>query len=82
MHTVGALDPTHGGTRDVVRQIGVALAGMPAHRIFIPGADVLGRAAHLSGIPCRLQGDQKDARLRACRTVFCFFRRRSSDSLP
>jgi hypothetical protein len=72
MHTVGALDPTHGGTRDVVRQIGVALAGMPAHHIFIPGADVLGRAAHLSGIPCRLQGDQKDARLRALQDSVLF----------
>ena len=58
MHTIGVLNPAHPNTKDVIRQIGIVLGGMPAHRIFTPDADVLGRAAHL-------QGYQKDARLRA-----------------
>lgn len=72
MHTVGVLDPAHPGTKDVIRQIGIVLAGMPAHRIFTPDADVLGRAAHLSGILCRLQGYRKDARLRALQDSVLF----------
>ncbi|MEX2697365.1 type II toxin-antitoxin system VapC family toxin [Rhizobium mongolense] len=65
MHTVGVLDPEHPGTRAAVRQIRRMIREMPAHRIFVPDADTLGRAALLSGILCRLQGYQRDARLRA-----------------
>jgi hypothetical protein len=72
MHTVGVLDPAHSGTKGAIRQIGVVLAGMPAHRIFTPDPDVLGRAAHLSGILCRLQGYRKDARLRALQDSVLF----------
>lgn len=72
MHTVGVLDPAHPGTKDVVRQIGILVGGMPAHRIFTPDADTLGRAALLSGILCRLQGYQKDARLRALHDCILF----------
>ncbi len=38
---------------------------MPTHRIFPPDADVLGRAAPVSGILCRLQGYDKSSKLRA-----------------
>lgn len=72
MHTIGVLDPAHPGTKGVVRQIGVVLDGMPAHRIFTPDADILGRAALLSGILCRLQGYQKDGRLRALQDCVLF----------
>ena len=72
MHTVGVLDPAHSGTKGAIRQIGVVLSGMPAHRIFTPDPDVLGRAAHLSGILCRLQGYPKDARLRALQDSVLF----------
>jgi hypothetical protein len=72
MHTVGVLDPAHSGTKSVVRQIGTVIGGMPTHRIFTPDADVLGRAAHLSGILCRLQGYRKDARLRALQDSVLF----------
>ncbi|HMN85175.1 MAG TPA: DNA-binding protein, partial [Bauldia sp.] len=72
MHTVGVLDPAHPGTRGVVRQIGILLRGMPAHRVFTPDADVLGRAALLSGILCRLQGYRKDAQLRALQDCLLF----------
>src|SRR5262245_46589234 len=38
---------------------------MPAHRIFAPDIEVLGRAALLSGILCRVQRYDKDSKLRA-----------------
>jgi len=65
MHTVGVLDPRHAGTRTAVRQIGLLVKTMPPHRVFTPDSDVLGRAALLSGILCRLQGYRSDDRLRA-----------------
>jgi hypothetical protein len=45
---------------------------MPTHRTFMPDADVLARAAYLSGILCRLQGYRKDARLRALQDSVLF----------
>lgn len=65
MHTVGVLDPKHAGTNAAIRQIGALIASMPSHRIFTPDAEVAGRAALLSGLLCRLQGYQKDDKLRA-----------------
>ena len=45
---------------------------MPVHRVFTPDVDVLGRAALLSGMLCRLQGYQRDARLRALHDCVLF----------
>jgi hypothetical protein len=72
MHTVGVLDPADARTKGVVKQIGVLVEAMPAHRTFTPDAEVLARAALLSGILCRLQGYQKDARLRALHDCVLF----------
>ena len=41
------------------------LGAMPDHRIFTPDIDVLGRAALLAGMLCRLQGYSRDTRLKA-----------------
>lgn len=65
MHTVGVLDPAHPGTKDAIAQIGITIKSMHPHRTFAPDPDVLGRAALLSGILCRLQGYRSDARFRA-----------------
>ncbi|WP_077967504.1 type II toxin-antitoxin system VapC family toxin [Ensifer adhaerens] len=65
MHTVGVLEPAHKGTKTAIQQIRATVRAMPAHRVFTPDADVLGRAALLSGMLCRLQGYHRDARLRA-----------------
>lgn len=65
MHTVGILDPSDPRTADVIKVIGSQINAMPPHRIFAPDADVLGRAALLSGILCRLQGYGKNDKLRA-----------------
>jgi hypothetical protein len=72
MHTVGVLDPQHPGTKVAVRQIGMTIHAMQPHRTFAPDSDVLGRAALLSGMLCRLQGYQRDARLRALQDCVLF----------
>jgi hypothetical protein len=47
------------------------------HRVFAPGLEVLGRAAPPSGILCRLQGYQKDRRLRALQDCVLFLQART-----
>jgi hypothetical protein len=64
MHAIGALRPSDPRTAGVVAEIGRQIRAMPPHRIFATDTDVLGRAALLSGILCRLQGYGKDAKLR------------------
>lgn len=65
MHTVGVLDPTDRRTEDAIGKIARHIRAMPRHRVYAPDVDTLGRAALLSGILCRLQGYQKDNKLRA-----------------
>src|SRR5207302_10178524 len=65
MHTVGVLNPSDGRTASVVDVMRKQIKAMPPHRIFAPDIEVLGRAALLSGILCRLQGYEKDCKLRA-----------------
>lgn len=72
MHTVGVLDPKHPSTSTAVQQIKRVIEAMRSHRIFVPDIDVLGRAALLSGLLCRLQGYQRDARLRALHDCVLF----------
>jgi hypothetical protein len=72
MHAVGALSPSDARTAGVVAEIGKHIKAMPPHRIFVPDAEVLGRAALLSGILCRLQGYEKDGRLRALQDCTLF----------
>jgi hypothetical protein len=49
---------------------------MPAHQIFVPDIEVLGRAALLSGVLCRLQGYGKDGKLRALQVCVLFLQAR------
>lgn len=72
MHTVGVLDPAHQGTKTTIRQISATVKAIPVHRVFTPDGDVLGRAALLSGMLCRLQGYHRDARLRALHDCVLF----------
>lgn len=65
MHVIGRLNPDHAGTVAVRKQIETAIKKIPDHRLFTPDADVLGRAALLAGILCRLQGYQKDQKFQA-----------------
>ena len=72
MHTVGVLGPSDARTVGVIAEIGKQIKAMPAHRIFVPDIEVLGRAALLSGILCRLQGYEKDGKLRALQDCVLF----------
>jgi predicted nucleic acid-binding protein len=65
MYVVGVLDPGDRRTARAVAEIRGLIRSMPPHRIFAPDADILGRAALLSGIVCRLQGYAADHKLRA-----------------
>ena len=72
MHTIGVLRPSDPRTAAVVDEIGRHIKAMPPHRLFAPDTEVLGRAALLSGILCRLQGYGKDAKLRALQDSVLF----------
>ena len=64
-HTLGALNPDDPRSAVVVSGVRTMLGAMPDHRIFTPDIDVLGRAALLAGMLCRLQGYSRDTRLKA-----------------
>ena len=72
MHTVGVLNPSDPRTASVVDVIRAHINAMPSHRKFAPDSDILGRAALLSGILCRLQGYERDGKLRALQDCVLF----------
>jgi hypothetical protein len=72
MHTVGVLNPKDPRTAAVIAMIRKFIKAMQPHRLFTPEADVLGKAALLSGILCRLQGYMADDRLRALQDCVLF----------
>lgn len=72
MHTVGVLDPSDPRTAGAVAGVGAQIKTMRRHRILTPDADVLGRAALLSGVLCRLRGYDKDNKLRALQDCVLF----------
>jgi predicted nucleic acid-binding protein len=72
MHTVGVLDPDDSRTTGAIAAIRGLVLEMQAHRILVPDSEVLGRAALLSGILCRLQRYAADRRLRALQDCVLF----------
>ena len=72
MHTIGVLDPDDPRTGAVVEAVTGQIQAMPEHRVFVPDAEVLGRAALLAGILSRLQGYARDARLKALQDCVLF----------
>jgi hypothetical protein len=72
MHTVGVLNPSDGRTTGVIAEIGKQIKAMPPHRVFAPDIEVLGKAALLSGMLRRLQGYEKDGKLRALQDCVLF----------
>jgi predicted nucleic acid-binding protein len=72
MHTVGVLNPADRRTASVVAAVGRQIKAMPPHRIFAPDVEVLGRAALLSGILCRLQGYGAAGKLRTLQDCVLF----------
>jgi hypothetical protein len=72
MHAFGVLHPSDRPTASVITAIGKQINAMPQHRVFVPDSEVLGRAALLSGILCRVQGYEKDGKLRALQDCVLF----------
>jgi hypothetical protein len=72
MHTAGVLSPSDSRTAGAIAALGRQIKAMPPHRTFAPDLEVLGRAALLAGILCRLQGYEKDGRLRALQDCTLF----------
>ncbi len=72
MHTVGVLDPKDLRTAGAITTIREQITRIRYHRLFAPDADVLGRAAMLAGILCRLQGYGNDNKLRALQDCVLF----------
>ena len=71
-HSLGVLDPRDARTAGAAIEVRARLRMMGHHRLFIPDADVLGRAALLAGLVCRLQGYARDDRLRALHDCVLF----------
>jgi hypothetical protein len=76
MYTVGVLNPSDARSAGVLAEIGKQIKAMSPHRIFVPDIEVLGRATLLSGILCRLQGYDKEAKLRALQDCVLFLQAR------
>ena len=72
MHTVGVLNPADPRTAAAITNTERQIVDMPEHRLFEPDADILGRAALMSGILCRLQDYAMDARLKAMQDCTLF----------
>jgi hypothetical protein len=76
VYTAGALNPSDARSTGVRSEIGKQIKTMPPHRIFVPDIEILGRAALLSGIRCRLRGYDKDAKLRSLQDCVLFLQAR------
>src|SRR5262249_5240289 len=72
MHTVGVLSPADKRTPAAISQIRKQILSMPAHRVFSPDSDTLGKAGLLSGVLCRLRGYAGDHKLRALNDCVLF----------
>lgn len=72
LHTVGVLNPEDPRTAGVISSVRVQVEAMPDHRVFTPDADLLGRAALLAGMLCRLQGYARDTRFKALQDATLF----------
>jgi len=72
VHAIGVLRPDDRRTASTVAAIRRQIEAMPDHRIVTPDADMLGRAALLAGMLCRLQGYARDAQLKALHDATLF----------
>lgn len=72
LHGLGALDPGDPRTPTVVERVRTQVISIARHRLRVPDADILGRAALLAGLVCRLQGYARDDRLRALNDCVLF----------
>ena len=78
LHAAGRLDPADRRTGTAVSAIRAQVEAMPAHRLFTPDLEVLGRAALLAGVLSRTQGYGREARLRVLQDAVLFLQARKS----
>jgi len=62
-HLMGALDPDHKGTADVLKTLGRTIDDIPAHRLTAPSARACGEAGMLAGMVTRLTGQARTTAL-------------------
>ncbi|MGP9819750.1 type II toxin-antitoxin system VapC family toxin [Salinarimonas sp. NSM] len=72
LHAIGALDPADPRSSKAIEAIRARLEDFDSHRLHVPDADILGRAALLAGVVCRVQGYARDGRLRALHDCVLF----------
>lgn len=65
MFSIGVLDPKNHRTPGAIAQLRSLVRSMRPHRTVAPDMDLLGRAAMVAGLLCRLQGYTGDHRKRA-----------------
>jgi predicted nucleic acid-binding protein len=76
LHTVGVLDPRDRRTPAAIEAIHALVRSMPPHRMVVSDSDILGRAALLAGVLCRLQGYGADRKLCALGDCVVFLQAR------
>lgn len=59
-HLIGALDPTHAGTTNVLKILGATIDDIPPHRLTAPSTRAFGEAGMLAGLTARLTGQPRD----------------------
>ncbi|WP_234729633.1 type II toxin-antitoxin system VapC family toxin [Acidocella facilis] len=62
-HLIGALDPAHAGTANVLKTLGQTIDDMRPYRLTSPSTRAFGEAGMLAGLVARLTGQARDIRL-------------------
>jgi predicted nucleic acid-binding protein len=55
-HLFGRLEPTHAGTKQVLREVRRTIEDIPSHRLSAPSTMAMGEAGMLAGLVTRLSG--------------------------
>lgn len=61
-HLFGRLDPTHAGTKSVLREIQRMIEDIPGHRLSSPSETAMGEAGMLAGLVSRFLGVERRER--------------------
>lgn len=70
--SIGLLDPTQPGTREIIEQISVVIERRPNYRTIMPDSEIWREAGILSGMLARLQGYGRDQRRQVMNDALVF----------
>lgn len=62
-HLIGALDPAHAGTANILRILGQTIDDMRPYRLTPPSTRAFGEGGMLAGLVARLTGQRRDIKL-------------------